>query len=468
MSFTIMGSGIILRAITQMVLLVVSSRLFTPADIGIAAIIYAIYHLIWPWFEVALGQSYYQIGKNDIKGFESLSLLAALSCIIAIIFTAGLSIIFEKLAPGQGLRITFMTICAIAARSFSVLSSADLLKTLRIKLHTTIEQGSYIVGYSLALMLCIGFDLGVLYLILGIFLHSLFSSLLFHLYNPVRFPANYHPKTTLDMLTLSSGYFIASGLNTFVREANILLISLMISTAAAAYYSRALQVYMLGAFTIGQVFDRLLTPIIRRNIVLGIKSGQLYDLSTIILISGFIPASAFFYLNAQTIILVLFGHNWIDSAPILRILTLALTFRTCSKINEATMRAYGQAWQRVVYYILWACVLLAGAYPAASIGVAGFAWTECIGVVVFWALSSRSASRLIGKDWHIQAIALASSIPGLLIFTGSHFALKYSLRIGDLAQLGLELLIIIVLASIQIAVLTKLRYRSLNVLRQFI
>jgi hypothetical protein len=132
------------------------------------------------------------------------------------------------------------------------------------------------------------------------------------------------------------------------------------------------------------------------------------------------------------------------------------------------MRAYGQAWQRVVYYILWACVLLAGAYPAASIGVAGFAWTECIGVVVVWALSSRSASRLIGKDWHIQAIALASSIPGLLIFTGSHFALKYSLRIGDLAQLGLELLIIIVLASIQIAVLTKLRYRSLNVLRQFI
>lgn len=178
--------------------------------------------------------------------------------------------------------------------------------------------------------------------------------------------------------------------------------------------------------------------------------------------------SAFIYINAQTIIIMLFGPGWIDSVPILRILALVLAFRTCAKINEATMRAYGQVWRRVVYYILWASILLASAHPAASIGVTGFAWAECIGAFLFWVLSSRSAVQLVGKNWRAQAITLASSVPVIVIFTCSHYALKYSLQIDGSVQLGLELVILVVLAGLQITIITKLRYRSLAVLRQFI
>lgn len=132
------------------------------------------------------------------------------------------------------------------------------------------------------------------------------------------------------------------------------------------------------------------------------------------------------------------------------------------------MRAYGQVWRRVVYYILWASILLASAHPAASIGVTGFAWAECIGAFLFWVLSSRSAVQLVGKNWRAQAITLASSVPVIVIFTCSHYTLKYSLQIDGSVQLGLELVILVVLAGLQITIITKLRYRSLAVLRQFI
>jgi len=467
MNFSIMGLGVILRTSTQLIILVISSRLFTPADIGTAAIFFAIYHLVWPWFEVAIVQSYYQIDQKDYVRFESLGLLTVLSGICAILVALGLTLVFEKIAPTRGYLIALMMVGAIATRSFSTLSSADLLKTLRVKQHTVIEQGSYIVGYALALWLCIKLDLGALYLVIGIFLHSLISCVLFQIYNAVSIQAHYHGKKTLEMVALSGGYFIASGLNTFVREANILIIGVLISSSTAAFYSRALQIYMLGAFTIGQVFDKLLTPMFRKNIVQGLNNGQLFDLSTLILISGFLPTSAFLFLNAETIITLLFGPNWVASAPILRVLTLALTFRTCSKINEATMRAYGRAWQRVIYYILWAGVLLMCAYPATRIGVIGFAWAECAGAILFWALSSRSAATLVGRNWHTQTVAISSSVPVLLIYVACHFAVNYSVHINYSLQLGLELIILIVLAGMQIALVTKLHYRNLGALRQF-
>ncbi len=468
MNFSIMGFGIFLRASTQLIILIVSSRIFTPEDIGIATILFAIYHLVWPWFEVAIGQSYYQVDNGDHKSFESLCMLARLSGFCAIIIVLGLSFTLENLVPNNGFMVSMMMAASIAARSFSIISSTDLLKALQIKLHTTIEQGSYIIGYSLALALSVLLDLGSLYLIIGVFLHSLISGLLFKIYNAVHIPAKYHGKATLEILVLSGGYFIASGLSTFVREAYIILIGVMISTSSAAFYSRALQIYMLGVFTIGQVFDKLLTPMFRRNIVQGVNNKQLFDLSTFIMISVFIPTSVFLYINAETVIILLYGPKWAASAPILRVLTIGLTFRTCSKINEATMRAYGLAWQRVGFYLLWVSVLLIGAYPASNIGVAGYAWAECFGVILFWALSSRSATRLTGQSWRAQIIVFASSAPVLLLFVTSHYALKYSLKIDHTALLFLDLFILIALAFMQVIIITKLRYRNLNVLRQFI
>jgi O-antigen/teichoic acid export membrane protein len=468
MNFSIMGLGIILRASTQLIILVISSRLFTPADIGAAAIIFAIYHLVWPWFEVAIVQSYYQIDQKDNERFESLGLLIMLSGICAILIALGLTFVFEKITPTHGLWVALMMGGAITARSFSALSSADLLKTLQVKQHTIIEQGSYIIGYAVALGLCVKLDLGALYLVIGILLHSLISCVLFQIYKAVSIQVNYHGKKSLEMAVHSGGYFIASGLSTFVREANILLIGVLISTSTAAFYSRALQVYMLGAFTIGQVFDKLLTPMFRKNIAQGVKNGQLFDLSTLILISVLLPSSAFLYLNAETVITLLFGSSWATSAPILRVLTLALTFRTCSKINEATLRAYGLAWQRVFFYVLWAGILLICAYPATRIGVIGFAWTECAGVILFWTISSRSASKLVDRNWHTQSISIASSIPVVLVYVTCHFAMNYSLHIYYIFQLGLELFIVITLAGTQIALVTKLRYRNIGALRQFI
>jgi teichuronic acid exporter len=468
MNFTIMGFGIFLRASTQLIVLIVSSRMFPLGDIGTAAILFAIYHLVWPWFEVAIGQSYFQVGNGDDKHFESLCMLARLSGLFAILVVLCLTFIFESLAPNNGLIISMLMAGAIAARSFSILSNTDLLKTLQIKLHTAIEQGSYIAGYLLALAFSAVFNLGELHLIIGVVFHSLFSSLFFHIYNVVNIPAKFHGKVTWKALHLAGGYFIASGLNTFIREIYIILIGIIISTPAAAFYSRALQIYMLGVFTIGQVFDKLLTPMFRRNIVRGVDNSRLFDLSTFIIISGFIPVSAFLFLNADTIIILLFGPKWIISVPILQILTIGLVLRTCSKINEAAMRAYGMAWQRVNHYILWVAVLLLGAFPASQFGVAGFACVETLGVVIFWLLSSRSANRLTKRNWHTQIKGLKSSIPVLLLYVIFHYVLREFLIVNLPALLVMEIIIIVVLVFMQIAIVTKLRYRNLNALRQFI
>lgn len=463
--FLLTGLGLLARSGTQILVIILSSRYFSPEDAGAAAFLFGTYHLLWSWLEVSITQTYYQIEQGQTQVFETLKLFTIASGLLVCTVFICLSPFFESWLPGQGATAASICAAAVFARALGVLNNARLMQTLRMKLQVPIEQVTYVVGFFSALWYCVQLDKGPYFMILGMMFASILSTGLLFLASigTAKVRVRYQKEAAQKLAPVLSGYFVGSGLNSFVREANILMIGTFITTSAAGFYSRAVMIYMLGSYTLGQLFDSLLTPMMRRNIVKGGDNRLLFEVSTLFLTMIFVPMSIVLFLNAELIIVTLLGQEWQPATPILQVLSLAFAVRVLLKVNEATLRAYGKAWLRVRYFLVWAAILLLGAYPASQFHLAGFAAAEAIGAMVFYGLSLASAMRCVGaralQQFKWMAVAL---IPAL-------FALFSQVLLYQFASATAGLFVSVTLVSVAIAITfllsLRLRYGSLAIVR---
>jgi PST family polysaccharide transporter len=402
--FVLTGLGMALRSGTQISVIILSSRYFTPEEVGLAAILFGTYHLLWNWFETAIIQTYYQLSQNHTGQYENIRSMTLASCLIVCAAIIVLFPIYERWLPGQGLIVISILVSIVAMRALGVLNNAELLKQLKMRIQVPIEQLTYVTGFLGALWLCIQYDMGPLYMILGMLFSSMLSTVLLKVftYSPGVKGIRFDRSTTKDILSIFSGYFFGSGLNSFVREANILFIGVLLTSTAAGYYSRAAMIYMIGAYTLGQLFDRLLTPMMRRNISDSANNTMLFEISTLFMWIFCIPFSVILFMNSNDLIIALLGDDWVPATPILQVLSVAFAFRVLMKVNEATLRAYGEAWRRVRYYLVWVGLLIVMAYPASKIHLAGFAVAEVAGVTAFYLLSLNASMRCAGVTWASQ------------------------------------------------------------------
>ena len=464
MPFSYMTLGFIIRSVSQAVVLIVSTQLFDQDVIGVATIAFATYHLIWPMFETGIGQTLIQCEAGDRKKLAALSALLFLVTIGVVALGLLALPVIDLFLEDFDRRFLALIAVVVIVRALGTFPAYSLLKSLDIRRYALIENGAYLIGFCAALGACWAFDAGEFYLLLGLLIYSLVATTLF-----LMAAAAIRPRWSSDhagsLAHMAGGFTLASGLNSFVREGNIILVGAFLGAGAAGLFSRAFQLYMLGAFTVGQIFDRVLTPMFLEHREESGYNRRLFDTAIIVMFAGLVPLSTLLGLEADTIVRLLFGADWLQVAGPLQVLAIGLCFRATLKINESVLRAYAKVYTRVAYYVVWSLVLVLAAPLVFRFGLIGFGIAELVGVAVFWIMSFRLAAQLMETDVRrlLETLTMIAPAPVLLV-------LAYGAMdgYGDLLRLALGVVLLALVTAVAVVLLVRRHFGSLTILRMLL
>ena len=321
-TITVIGkySGVVI----QFVYLAILSRILTPTEFGVVAIITVFTTFFALFSNMGIGPAIIQnksLNNQDIKSIFALTFYIALT--VTLVFSLlgfPLAIFFSNdayrvIAPLISISLFFNTI--------NIVPNALLLKGLRFKLVTlrtiTVALVSAAVTIYLAL---IGFSY------YAIVAHSIIMAVMTFFWNTIFSRASFGFRTNRSSLAkiveFSKYQYGFSLINYFSRNLDNLLIGRFIGDTQLGFYNRS---YQLMSFPI-QNFTHVITPVLHP--ILSVYEDQvdiIYTKYTRIL--KFLSVFAIFvmvytFFNAREIILIVFGSQWEGSIRSLQFLSLSL------------------------------------------------------------------------------------------------------------------------------------------------
>ncbi len=324
-------SGVFFTSIAKYANLIVSlgvtavlARLLAPEQFGTVAIAMVSITFLNLISDIGLFPAIIQfktLRKTD------LSILFSLSCYIGL----GLSLLLLISAPiiatyyGETKLQSIIQLLSIHL-FFTAISVVPNALFFRKRMFKFIAVRSFVIqvlGGTAALIFAY-FGAGVYALLIN----PILSSILIFLVSYLRFPLHFQFRFSIRPLRYVFRYsvfqFLFNIINYFSRNADTLLVGKYIGMTSLGYYDKAYQLMSLPLQNITQVITPVIHPILSMytgdHNKLILANEQMARLLALI---GF-PLSVFCFFSTEQLILVLFGHQWIQAVPVFRILSLSI------------------------------------------------------------------------------------------------------------------------------------------------
>lgn len=289
---------------------VILSRLLTPHEYGIIAVIMVFIVFFQLLSEMGLGPAIIQnkfLSKNDIYNIFSFSILLAITlAIIFALFGFLLSYFYNN-----HIYIYLSLILSIAVFFYAavVVPSAVLKKRKEFKYINISLVSSALLGGVLGVFLA--FEGGGVYsLVLMTTLTATSNFIFLFLKSDLRFNLKFDFKTLSKIFNFARNQFLFNILNYFSRNMDTILISKFISSTAIGNYNKAYQLLMYPAAILNGVINPVLQPVLSDYL----DDEVLIDKTFLKLIHYLIligmPMSVFFSFDSKEIIFFVFGTQW--------------------------------------------------------------------------------------------------------------------------------------------------------------
>jgi len=313
-------SGVIISILITAVL----ARLLSPKEFGIIAIMMVFISFFRLLSDFGIGPAVIQnqnLTKDDIESIFSFSIL--LGFILAGLFYLIAPIISRFYNEPPLINIGKLLSLAILFFSFNVVPQSLNFKKLRFKQVGIISVVVQIITGSIAIFFAFkGF--GYYALVIKAICDGLFIFIGNYILSPVAFSLRIKRTSILKIAKFSSFQFLFNFINYFSRNADNLLIGKYFGAAPLGYYDKAYKLMMLPVSNLTHVITPVLLPVLsefqddkKRIYNAYIKVIKL--LATL----GF-PLSVFLYFAAPEIVIIMFGHQWVASIPVFKILALTV------------------------------------------------------------------------------------------------------------------------------------------------
>jgi O-antigen/teichoic acid export membrane protein len=141
-----------------------------------------------------------------------------------------------------------------------------------------------------------------------------------------------------------------------------------------------------------------------------------------------LPTTGAAVILAPEIIRILLGPQWDGVVDPFRVLALGMLLQNNNKIGDSLARALGAVYRRAWRQILYALLVVGGAYVGQHWGVVGVAWGVLLAIAVNFGLMTHLSLRLTGMDWlelwkaHLPGLRVA--VLSSLLLWGSAVVLK--------------------------------------------
>jgi PST family polysaccharide transporter len=389
MAWVAWGSGA--TALLKILVLVVLTRLLTPADFGLVSAALVVIAFSLNFSQLGLGPALIQR-----PGLEPRHVSSAFYASVGLGLLVGASIWFAAPLIAQFFRMEHLTpVVRGLAFVFPIVGLATvpeslLQRDLRFRALANRDVVAYGVGYG---VIGVGMALlgwGVWALVMAQVSQVLVRTIILMRLSPTLIPARPTWRSFVELMEYGVGQSMSRVGVILANQVDNLVVGRWLGAVRLGEYSRAYQLMSVPTGLLGDVLDKVLFPTMARVQDDPRRLAAAFLQGTGLLALVTLPVGVVAAIVAPELVSVAFGPRWAGLVAPFQVLALGMMFRVCYRMSDSLSRATGKVYRRAWRQGLFALLVFFGALLGQTRGVVGVAG----GVLVAFFINYLSMSQL--------------------------------------------------------------------------
>ncbi len=374
-------------AILHLVVLGVLAHLLTPADFGVVSGALVVIGLSAIVSQLGLGPALVQRPELERRHLDT----AFTASVLLGFMLGGVIWLSAPLAAGL-LRIDGMTpvLRALAwvfpVHGLGTVSSSLLARDLQFRWLANLDVVTYALGYGGVGIAGAVLGWGVWALVAGQIAQSLLKCGILLAKHPPSPRLSIDRGALQDLVYFGGGFTVAKLANYAAVYGDNVVVGRFLGSAALGYYGRAYSLMSAPAHAFGTVLDSVLFPAMAKVQDDPQRLAAAYRRGVALIALVVLPPSAAIILLAPEVIHVVLGPHRTAAVAPFEILAIGMLFRTSYKMSDSIARSTGVVYRRAWRQILYAALVVAGAWVGQHWGIAGVAWGALAALTVNFVL----------------------------------------------------------------------------------
>jgi O-antigen/teichoic acid export membrane protein len=386
--WTVAGKGA--YGILQLIVLAILARLITPEAFGVVSAALIVIHLSAIVSQLGMGTALVQrpvLEQRHIDTAFTASFLFDATLGAAVWFGAPLAAAFFNYAGVENNAGVEPVLRALAwifpVGGLSTVAQSLMKRELRFRQLANLDVISYSIGYGVVGVPLALMKYGVWALVMAQIVHTAVKTgiLLWWQRPRIRMPER---RAFDELMYFGTGFTVAKIANQIAAQGDYLIVGRFLDAQALGYYGRAYTLMSSPANGFATVLDVVLFPVMAKVQTESFRLAAAFRRAIALLTLVFLPLSIAFVLLAPEVVHLLLGPRWTPVIAPFQVLGLGMTFRSNSKIADALARATGAVYRRAWRQILYAVLVVGGAWIGQRWGITAVAWAVLFAILVNW------------------------------------------------------------------------------------
>ena len=418
------------RVVLQFLILAAMARLLSPTEFGVVSAALVVTGFSTIFSQIGLGPALVQRPELEPRHLDT-----AFGGSVMFGTLLGAIVWLGAPAAAQFLRIeSVQPVLRVLAWIFPVqgigIAAESLMRReLRFRWLANLEVATYglgfgIVGIALALA-----GWGVWALVVGQMTQVVVRSAVLVVARPPNLRHPFEPRAFGELFYLGGGFTLARAADYVAGKGDNMLVGRYLGPEALGFYGRAYSLMSAPAYAYGAVLADVLFPAMAKVQDNPRRLAAAYRRGVAFIALLTLAPSAALILLAPEFIDVALGSHWGAAVIPFQILSIGMLFRTSYKMSDALARGTGAVYRRAWRQILYAALVLAGAWIGKQWGMAGVAWGVLGALTINFVLMAELSLGVAGLTWwdfwqiHVPAVRL--TVASLPFVWGAAAALRY-------------------------------------------
>ena len=397
----------------QLVGLAVMARVVTPAQFGVVSAALVVIGFSAIFSHLGFGPALVQrpeIEQRHLDTAFSVAVLCGLLLGTLMWLGAPAAAEFFRIEEVRPVLRTLAWVFPI--QGLGVAADAVLRRELRFQWLANLDIAAYALGYG---AVGIGLALagwGVWALVAGQMAQTLIRSGALLVRQPPRLSHPFEVQAFRELVPFAGGFTVAKAANYLALQGDNLVVGRYLGPQALGFYGRAYGLMSAPASSLGTVLDKVLFPAMAKVQHDAQRLASAYRRGVALIALLVLAPSAALIVLAPEFIEVVLGPGWAAVVAPFQILAFGTSFRTSSRMSDSLARSTGAVYRRAWRQILYAVVVVVGAWVGRHWGVAGVAWGALAALALNFFLMAGLSLSLAGMTWatfwraHIPAVRM--------------------------------------------------------------
>lgn len=362
------------QIVMQLVVLAVLARLLTPADFGVVSAAVVVIGATAVFAQLGLGPALVQHPDLEQRHVDTAFLTTCgLGLLLGalIYLTAPLTAAFFKMPTLEPVLHVLALIFPV--QSLGVVSEWQIRRDLDFRWIANRDVAAYVLGYGGVGIPLAAAGAGVWALVWATMGQAVVKTAILLWARPPHLPPRMEKEALRELMYFGGGFTVAKLANYVAVQGDNLIVGRYLGPAALGFYGRAYSLMSAPASGFGAVLDAVLFPAMARVQDQPERLAAAYRRGVALIALLVLPTSAALVLIAPEVVAVLLGEGWDAVVLPFQVLGVGMLFRTSYKMSDSIARSTGAVYRRAWRQILYAALVLVGAWVGQFWGIVGVA-----------------------------------------------------------------------------------------------